>query len=152
MRAIGRFACLIPCRDDRAMTTTRAKNGRTKIRQNHSTICQPDDLRTFGRIFGGRPARATSTPPLITRCNHGNINSFRPRYVQNGDEYSCWCGRITERAESGTPEILLIVRLSRFHNSLRAKKSRRLESNWHRLRPSLQHHPPLSQLCFSCRN
>ena len=25
----------------------------------HSTICQPDDSHTFGRTFGGRPARPT---------------------------------------------------------------------------------------------
>ena len=30
-----------------------------RLRGGHSTICQPDDSHTFGRTFGGRPARPT---------------------------------------------------------------------------------------------
>ena len=80
----------------------------------HSTICQPDDSHTFGRTFGGRPAREATDRRA---SHHGGKNSNCRRYVQNEGDISRWCGRITARDQPGTPDILVIFPLVSIHNS-----------------------------------
>ena len=53
----------------------------------HSTICQPDDSHTFGRTFGGRPAReatdrrAQREPPWRQKFKLPPLRAERRRYL-----------------------------------------------------------------------
>ena len=56
-------------------------------RPPHSTICQPDDSHTFGRTFGGRPAReatdrrAQREPPWRQKFKLPPLRAERRRYL-----------------------------------------------------------------------
>ena len=85
--------------------------------QGHSTICQPDDSHTFGRTFGGRPAReatdrrAQREPPWRQKFKLPPLRAERRRHLA-----LVW-GRITARDQPGTPDILVIFPLVSIHNS-----------------------------------
>ena len=83
----------------------------------HSTICQPDDSHTFGRTFGGRPAREATDRRTQREPPWRQKFKLPPRYVQNEGDISRWCGRITARDQPGAPDILVTFPLVSIHSS-----------------------------------
>ena len=92
-------------------------DGRRRRCSRHSTICQPDDSHTFGRTFGGRPAReatdrrAQREPPWRQKIKLPPLRAERRRDI------SRWCGRITARDQPGAPDILVMFPLVSIHSS-----------------------------------
>ena len=87
----GRISHKIPCNTKASKSRSKSQESKkAEINRNqaqHSTICQPDDSHTFGRTFGGRPAReatdrrAQREPPWRQKFKLPPLRAERRRHL-----------------------------------------------------------------------